>query len=321
VKISRIFIIGAGTMGTKIAHRCIVSGLETMLYDKYPEVIDKAVAQIQQWLSERIKQGHITVEQAEAARARLHSNPTLSEGVGSADLVIETVPENLDLKRQVLAEIDDLLDPAAFVCSNSSSLPGSKMAGSLSRPERFFNINFSMPEEPADKLVELMRSAKTADEALVAGETFVRMLGMVPIVTYREIMGFSFNRVWRAIKREVLHLVDQGYSDHQDIDRAWMMEFGTPFGPFGLMDIVGLDVIRDIEEQYYLDSGEPRDKPPRILDDMISRGELGVKSGRGFYAYPNPDYKAQAWLLKEDAYREDIKDKLSNIARSTSNVE
>jgi 3-hydroxybutyryl-CoA dehydrogenase len=300
-------------MGTKIAHRCIVSGLETVLYDKYSEVIDRAVARIQQWLDDRINEGQMTAAQAVTARARLHPCAALAEGLGTADLVIETVPENLALKRRVLTEIDDLLPPGAYVCSNSSSLPGSKMADSLSRPERFFNINFSMPEEPSDKLVELMRCEKTADETLVAGEKFVRILNMVPIITYREIMGFSFNRVWRAIKREVLHLVDQGYSDYQDIDRAWMLEFGTPFGPFGLMDIVGLDVIRDIEEQYYLESGEVRDKPPMILEDMISRGKLGVKSGRGFYAYPNPAYKEQSWLIKEDPFREDIQTKLSGL--------
>jgi 3-hydroxybutyryl-CoA dehydrogenase len=313
VKLSRIFVIGSGTMGTKIAHRCIVSGLETMLYDKYPEILDKAVAQIQQWLDERIKQGHMTAEQTKAARAKLHPCKTLSDSLGTVDLVIETVPENLALKRRVLAEIDDLLPPEVYVCTNSSSLPCSKMADSLSRPERFFNINFSMPQEPTDKLVELMRGEKTADEALVAGEMFVRQLDMVPIVTHREIMGFSFNRVWRAIKREALHLVDQGYSDYQDIDRAWMMEFGTPFGPFGLMDIIGLDVVRDIEEQYYLDSGEPRDKPPKILDDMISDGKLGVKSDQGFYTYPNPAFKEKAWLLKEKPYREDIQTKLSQL--------
>ena len=300
-------------MGTKIAHRCIVSGLETMLYDKYSDVLDKAVTQIQEWLKDRIKQGHMTAEQTKAARAKLHPCATLSESLARADLIIETVPENLELKRQVLAEIDVLLQPKAYVCTNSSSLPCSKMADSLSRPERFFNINFSMPQNPTDKLVELMRGEKTADEALVVGEKFVRLLDMVPIVTYREIMGFSFNRVWRAIKREVLHLVDQGYSDYQDIDRAWMMEFGTPFGPFGLMDIIGLDVVRDIEEQYYLDSGEKRDKPPKILDEMILHGKLGVKSGQGFYAYPDPAYKEQAWLLKKEPYREDIKAKMSEL--------
>jgi 3-hydroxybutyryl-CoA dehydrogenase len=184
------------------------------------------------------------------------------------------------------------------------------MADALSRQEIFFNINFSNPHEPTDKLVELMRGAQTSNETLIAGAKFVRSLNMVPIVTYKEIMGFSFNRVWRAIKREVLHLVDQGYSDFQDIDRAWIMEFGTPFGPFGLMDIIGLDVVRDIEKQYYLDSGEERDKPPKLLDVMIDQGKLGVKSGEGFYAYPDPAYKNLHWLNKQGTYYEDISVKL-----------
>ena len=146
-ELSRIVIIGSGTMGTKIAHRCIVSGLETRLYDKYPAALDRAGAQIQEWLNERIQQGHMTTEQTKAARARLHPCVILSECFGAVDLIIETVPENLELKRQVLAEIDDLLPPEVYVCSNSSSLPCSKMANSLSRPERFFNINFSKKKE------------------------------------------------------------------------------------------------------------------------------------------------------------------------------
>lgn len=313
MQLSRIAIIGAGTMGTKISHRCIVSGLETMLYDKYPAALESAVKQIEEWLNERIQQGQMNNEQIRAARAKMNPCATLSECLSEGDLIIETVPENLALKRQILAEIDKYLPLKAFVCTNSSSLPCSKMADSLSQPERLFNINFSMPQEPTDKLVELMRGEKTAEEAMVVGEKFVRMLDMVPVVTYREIMGFSFNRIWRAIKREALHLVDQGYSDYQDIDRAWMMEFGTPLGPFGLIDIVGLDVVQDIEKQYYLDSLEERDKPPKLLNDMIMQGKLGAKSGQGFYTYPNPVYKEKDWLYKQGRYYEDIKIKMSQL--------
>ena len=122
---------------------------------------------------------------------------------------------------------------------------------------------------------------------------------MVPIVAYKEIMGFSFNRVWRAVKRETMHLVDQGYYTHEDLDRAWMMNFEMPCGPFGLMDKIGLDVIRDIEMQYYLNSGDERDKPPQMLVVMVARGDLGVKSGRGFYTYPHPACEQPGWLRKE----------------------
>jgi 3-hydroxybutyryl-CoA dehydrogenase len=125
-------------------------------------------------------------------------------------------------------------------------------------------------------------------------------------------MGFTFNRIWRAIKREALHLVDDGYGDFEDIDRAWILLFGTPLGPFGLMDQIGLDVVQDIEKQYFLSSGDERDKPPDFLRDFIAQGRIGVKSGRGFYTYPNPEYKQAGWLRKELPWTSDKKIKIAS---------
>ena len=226
------------------------------------------------------------------------------------DLVIETVPENLEIKRQVFGEIDRFASPQALIATNSSSLPCSRIADATRRPEKVFNINFADPTQ--DFEVEVMKGDQSATETLIAAERFCRSLKMVPIVTLKEIMGFSFNRIWRAIKREALHLVDGGYSSYEDIDRAWMLVFGTPYGPFGLMDMIGLDVVRDIEMQYYLDSGDESDKPPKLLDDLISQGSLGVKSGQGFYSYPDPDYKNKAWLHKEGPWAKDLYSKLSS---------
>jgi 3-hydroxybutyryl-CoA dehydrogenase len=302
-EISRVGIVGSGTMGPKIAYRCAVSGLETYLYDKYPEVLAQAVDRIAGWLAARVESGQLSAEQADLARATLHACTTLEDCVGDADLVIETVPENLELKRRVFAEIDRLAPRGALICTNSSSLPCSRIADATGRPEKIFNINYSNPVD--DKLVEVMKGADTAMETIRVAEAFVRSTDMVPIVTLREIMGFSFNRIWRAIKKECLHLVADGYSNFEDIDRAWMLEFGMSFGPFGLMDIVGLDVIRDIENQYYYDSGDEADKPPQFLEDMIGQGRLGVKSGRGFYTYPSPEYEQESWLLKVEPWTPD----------------
>jgi 3-hydroxybutyryl-CoA dehydrogenase len=116
----------------------------------------------------------------------------------------------------------------------------------------------------------------------------------------KESTGFIFNRVWRAIKKECLTVVDEGVATFEDVDRAWMSLNGTEIGPFGMMDRVGLDVVRDIELVYYGESGDPSDRPPRILLDMIDRGELGVKAGRGFYTYPDPDYRRPGWLHGEE---------------------
>jgi 3-hydroxybutyryl-CoA dehydrogenase len=118
----------------------------------------------------------------------------------------------------------------------------------------------------------------------------------VPIVVNGEIVGYATNRIWRAIKKEVLFLIDRGYLTAEEIDRAWMLDWGTPIGPCGLMDKVGLDVVRDIELIYQRASGDPSDLPPRLLLDMIEDGRLGVKSGAGFYTYPDPAFRRPGWL-------------------------
>jgi 3-hydroxybutyryl-CoA dehydrogenase len=295
--IKSVGVVGAGTMGSRIAYRSAVSGLETYLHDAFPEALDRAMAALQMWLNDRVSRGELTTAGAGSAWSRIHRCENLEECVADVDLVIETIPENVELKREVFAQIDRLAPPHVLIATNSSSLPCSRLADATQRPEKVFNVNFSDPR--VDDLVEVMKGAQTSEETLATGVTFVRTLGMVPIVTYKEIMGFSFNRVWRAIKRETLHLVADGYSDFEDLDRAWMLEFHVPYGPFGYMDRIGLDVIRDVEMQYYLDSGDERDKPPQMLEEMVAQGHLGVKSGRGFYTYPNPAYEQANWLRKE----------------------
>jgi 3-hydroxybutyryl-CoA dehydrogenase len=298
VSIRKIGIVGAGTMGARIAFRCAASGLETRLFDMYPQALDHAMERLSYWLSERVRDGRLSPEHVEAIQDRLYAGQSLEGCVTDADLVIETVPEDLELKRQVFADIDRLAPAKALIATNSSSIPCSRIADATRRPDKVFNINFSDPTE--DELVELMKGPQTASSTMAAGEAFVRSLGMVPIVTWKEIMGFTFNRIWRAIKREALYLVAEGYSNYEDIDRAWMLEYGTPWGPCGLMDKIGLDVIRDIEMQYYLESGDERDRPPQFLEAWVAEGRLGVKSGQGFYTYPNPDFERPGWLRKEE---------------------
>jgi 3-hydroxybutyryl-CoA dehydrogenase len=148
--------------------------------------------------------------------------------------------------------------------------------------------------------VELMRGAKTSDETVDRVHRFAWSVGLTPLLVRKESTGFIFNRVWRAIKKECLHLVDDGVASHEDVDRAWMVLLGTPAGPFGLMDMVGLDVVQDIEMVYYGESGDESDVPPKLLLDKIERGELGMKTGKGFYTYPNPAFQDPAWLKGGD---------------------
>jgi len=151
------------------------------------------------------------------------------------------------------------------------------------------NIHFYFPLQGIN-MVDLMGGTRTLPEVLKKGADWIRSIGFIPLTVNRELLGFCFNRVWRAIKREVLYMWGNGFVDFQDVERAWMVFTGMKEGPFALMDKVGLDVIWDIEMVYYNDSKDPKDHPPQALRDKIERGELGVKSGKGFYTYPNPAF-------------------------------
>jgi len=295
-EISRIALIGAGVMGTRIAFRCLMHGKTVNIYDISPGAVKRSTETVRKWIENRVIEAQLTKEEAHLKRNDLRSSPTIATCCQQADIIIETISEDIDMKRKLFREIALYAPQNSLVATNSSSILCSRISNEKSLADRLFNINFSNPADEDDKLVELMPGPNMNEETLNACEKFIGSLDMVPIVTRKEIMGFSFNRIWRAIKKEALLLVDQGYSDFENIDRAWMLEFKTPQGPFGMMDDVGLDVVRDIELQYYNETGDDRDKPPKLIDDMIAQGRLGVKTGKGFYAYPNPEYKRKGWL-------------------------
>jgi 3-hydroxybutyryl-CoA dehydrogenase len=173
--------------------------------------------------------------------------------------------------------------------SNSSSMPISKMEESSGRPERCINTHFYLPLQGMN-MADLAPGTKTLPEVMDKGDAWIRSLNCVPLRVKKEILGFVFNNVWRAIKRQALYMWGNDFADFRDIDRAWRIFTGTKFGVFSLMDSVGLDVVYDIEMVYYNDSKDPKDKPPDALLEKIKRGELGVKSGKGFYTYPNPEF-------------------------------
>jgi 3-hydroxybutyryl-CoA dehydrogenase len=150
--------------------------------------------------------------------------------------------------------------------------------------------------EQGMNMVDIMPGSQTSEKTLDTATKWVRSLGCVPLRVKREILGFCFNRVWRAVKREALHMWGDNYVDFRDIDRAWMIFTGAPWGPFGLMDMVGLDVILDIEKLYYEESGDPNDQPPYALEELVRDGLLGVKTGRGFYTYPDPEYAMDGFI-------------------------
>ena len=289
-----VAIVGAGTMGRRIAYACSARGVRARLHDVSGAALAEALPAVHLLLEIHAERSGPAFAEASSL---VEAHDELEACVRDADWVIETVPEDLELKRVVLARIGAAAAPGAFIASNSSSLPGSWLAESTGRPARFTNMNFGTPEHLK---VEVMGHPDTASETTEAARRLLRQLGLVPIVARREIQGYPTNRIWRAIKKDVLHLVAGGYLSAEEIDRAWMLDWGTPIGPCGLMDMVGLDVIRDIENVYYEASGNPSDRPPEFLERMIARGELGVKSGIGFYTYPSPAFEREGWLIGPD---------------------
>jgi 3-hydroxybutyryl-CoA dehydrogenase len=298
-------IIGAGTMGRQIAALIAASGRPVRMWDADPGMLAAA--------RERIAAETRTLpDLPRYAHHQFHLDPptdlddlltriviaeSLVDAVAGADIVIEAVREDLDTKLALFAELSRLA-PDAILTTNSSSLPSSQIAPAVQDPGRFLNTHFFAPVW-SRPMVELMGSGATRPEVMEAVERFGKSLGLVTAVVRGDSKGFIINRVWRAVKRESLRVVDEGHADPADVDRLWMLFFGTPYGPFGIMDMVGLDVVADIETSYQKVATDPADQPSAILHEKLKEGALGEKSGRGFYSHPDPEYTQAGWLSGE----------------------
>jgi len=287
--IKKISMIGLGTLGTQIAIQAAYYGCEVRGYDQDPEIFQKTIQKVKGMMKFLGKGPTMPAEEWEKAAARVKVVKDLAEALKDADLVIEAVPENLELKKKVWAQLDSLAPKDALLATNSSSIPVSRIESATQRPEKCLNIHFYQPGIGMN-IVDVMGGTKTSPEAIEAAKQFVRSISCIPLGVKKEILGFCFNSVWRAIKKQTLYMWGNGFVDFRDIDRAWMVFAGTKQGPFGLMDLVGLDVVYDIEMSYYNESKDPKDIPPKAFKDMIDRKELGVKTGKGFYTYPNPEF-------------------------------
>jgi 3-hydroxybutyryl-CoA dehydrogenase len=293
--IENICIAGTGYMGWQIGLQCASSGFPIEFFDVSEEALKGALRSITQELDRRVGEKQITVGEKETILSNINSTEDMSEAASNVDLVIEAVPERLEIKRDVFKQLDQVCLSHTILATNSSSIRISRIEDATQRPDKVLNMHF-YGSPWRSLIVELMRGTATSDGTIERVKQFAIAIGMIPIIVQKESTGFVFNRVWRAIKRETLHLVDDGVASFEDVDRAWMCIYGASIGPFGMMDRVGLDVVRDIEMVYYGESGDERDAPPRLLIDKVERGELGVKTGKGFYTYPDPVFQNLSWL-------------------------
>ena len=282
-------------MGRQIGLRSAIHGCEVWLVDVSEEALSRARESLSQELQTRVERGELHNGDQATILGRLHLTTSLREGATEADLVIEAVPERLEIKREVFAKLHRICPARTILATNSSSLRISLIEDATQRLDRVLNLHFFAPVEKRP-VVELMGGSATSAETIERVREFALSCGLAPLLVRRESTGFIFNRIWRAIKKECLRVVDEGVATHEDVDRLWMVCYGTPRGPFGDMDMIGLDVIRDIEVVYYRESGDESDAPPKVLLDKIARGEVGVKTGKGFYTYPCPAYEDAGWL-------------------------
>lgn len=272
-----VTVLGAGTLGRRIALMFATRGGLVRIYDPSAEAGKQACAYVEEHVAEvasRVDGG---------TPGSVTSSTDLAEALAGAWLVVEAVPERLELKRQVFADLDRLADTDAILASNSSSYPTSRFIDDVARPERVVNMHFYMP--PAQPAIDLMSSGRT-DRAVM--DLLLEILpgyGVFPFEARQESTGFVFNRIWAAIKREALAVVAEGVSTPEDVDRMWEINTGLKGGPFRLMDKVGLDVVRDIENHYAAENPHLPTGPRELLREYVDAGRLGVKTGRGFYDY------------------------------------
>lgn len=294
-QIDCVCVVGSGYLGTQIGILCARYNYNVNMFDVSKEALRSSSSAMDDYLDQWIIDDIISNSERKKIKSRVSFHEVLDLAVRRADFVIEAVVERLDIKRDVFRMLDKICEKDVIIVSNSSSIKISKLENTTTHPERVLNMHFySYPWRT--RILELMKGNHTSDDALKIAENFSKSIGVTPLTVLKDSTGFIFNRVWRAIKKECLKVVDEGIASFEDVDRAWMSLYGTKFGPFALMDRVGLDVVRDIEMVYYEESEDPLDAPPLVLLDKIDRGELGVKTGKGFYSYPNPMFEDPKWL-------------------------
>ncbi len=289
---STIGVIGAGTMGAGIAQVALERGFRTRLYDVAEAGLDKARQAIVKGLDKSVEKGRLAPHDREAALTRLLPT-TVLEDLADADVVIEAVPEDLALKRELFALLEAVVAPTALLATNTSSLPVTAIAGSLLRPERVVGLHFFNPA-PLMALVEVIRGEATSDAAADRARSLAEALGKTPVMA-ADTPGFVVNRVARPYYGEALRLVGDHGATPSTVDRALTLVAGFKMGPFALMDLIGIDVNLAVTESvwraYY---DEPRFRPHPLQRRMVDAGRLGRKAGRGFYSYGDEPVPA-AW--------------------------
>ena len=281
---SKVAVVGAGTMGHGIAQVLALAGYDTALTDSNAAVLEAAPARIEENLEGGVTRGKITEGNAREAMSRIQLLGDLEAAVTDADLVIEAVIEDLGVKRDLFARLDSLTVSSAVLATNTSSLSVAAIAAATTRPDRVLGMHFFNPVHIM-KLVELVRHDRTGDEFLARAREAVTRMGKQPIVV-NDSPGFASSRLGVVLGLEAMRMVEQGVASPADIDKALELGYGHPMGPLKVSDLVGLDVRLAIADYLHQQLKQPHYEPPKLLREKVAAGELGKKTGKGFYEWP-----------------------------------
>ena len=278
----RIAVLGAGTMGSGIVQVIAQSGYEVVLRDIDQEAVNSGLETIKKNLTRSVDKDRLTKPEKEETLARLTTTTEL-EDVADVDLVIEAIIEDMKIKQDVFSKLDEVCKEETILATNTSALSVTELATATERPEQVIGIHFFNPV-PIMKLVELIRSLTTNEETFAQVESFVEEIGKTP-VEVEEAPGFVVNRLLIPMLNEAAYLLHEGVADKEDIDTAMKLGANHPLGPLALADLIGLDVCLSIMETLQEELGEPKYRPCPLLKKKVRAGQLGKKTGQGFYSY------------------------------------
>jgi len=281
MRITTVAVIGAGTMGAGIAQVCAQAGWKTNLYDAFPEGLERGMERITSFWEKGIARGKTTEDQKKEWSANLYPVGELKEAVVEADLVIEAVPEIPELKHNIFAEIDQHAPKHAVLGSNTSSLSIADIASATSRPENVIGMHFFNPV-PIMKLLELVRHETCSSSTVALAEAAGAAMGKTTILV-RDVPGFATSRLGVVLGNEAIRMLADGVASAKDIDTAMVLGYKHPMGPLALSDLVGLDVRRDILLNLQASFNDDRYAPHPLLEQLVSEGRLGKKTGKGVY--------------------------------------
>jgi 3-hydroxybutyryl-CoA dehydrogenase len=279
--IERVLVVGAGTMGHGIAQVAAAAGMDVRLNDVSADAIERGLDAIRRNLDKGVDRGKVTVEQREATLAHLHAAGDLEAAAAESDLVIEAVPETMELKRSVFERAHGAAPEHAILATNTSSLSVASIAAATGRPAQVVGMHFFNPVHLLP-LLEVVQAEATTDATVDAAVEVGRRMGKEPIVV-RDSPGFASSRLGLVIGLEAIRMVEQKVASAEDIDKAMTLGYRHPMGPLRLTDLVGLDVRLAIAEYLHGELGSEAFRPPELLRTMVAEGRLGKKSGRGFY--------------------------------------